>query len=322
MDISHKNLEHLLALDRHRHYGRAAEALGISQPALSRSILALEDRLGISLFRRSRTRVEPTAAGRLVLRHARDMSLLSTGLKSELAEMQGQAQLGLSVVCGHYPAELTVPCALSALMKTRPGVQVKMEVSDWSRGIQSLEQEFCDLAIIELSAESRSIELQRELLNDRQVFAVVNGHHPLAKNPSPTQDDVLGWPWACSVIPKRAARQLGPGPLAAGEFDEATDHFIPRIVASSLSTSLRLVMENDIVGIAPLSIADPYLRDGRLHLVRFNAPWMRLNYGFAWETGKALNPTTRDFMEEVRKTERRQAQRDRQLRKKYGVDSW
>ena len=54
MNLSHKQLEYILTLDRYRHFGRAAEALGISQPALSRSILAAEKRLEATLFDRSR----------------------------------------------------------------------------------------------------------------------------------------------------------------------------------------------------------------------------------------------------------------------------
>ena len=322
MELSHRHLEYLFALDRCRHYGRAAEALGISQPALSRSVLAMERRLGVTLFHRSRNRVEPTEAGRRVLRHARDVALLASELETDLAELEGRTKRKLSVVCGHYPAELTVPRALSALMQQWPDVQVNMEVADWSRGIQLLEQEVCELAVIELSATSQSIELHRELLNDRQVFAVVRSGHPLAEARSPALKDLLAWPWACSQIPQRASQRLDQGPLAAGDFDEKTGYFVPKIVASSLSTSLRLVMENDIVGIAPLAVAEPWLEDGRLRLVRLNATWMRLNYGFVREASKAPSPAVKAFMTQIRAAEEVERERDEALRVRYGVDGW
>ena len=322
MNLSAKHLEYVFALDRHRHYGRAAEALGISQPALSRAVLAMERRLGVVLFHRSRNGVEPTDAGRRVLRHARDVALLASELETDLAELEGRGSRKLSVVCGHYPAELTVPRALSALMREWPSVQVNMEVADWSRGIQLLEQEVCELAVIELSATSRSVELHRELLNDRQVFAVVRAGHPLAEARHPTLGELLAWPWASSQIPQRAAQRLGAGPLAAGDFDEATGYFVPKIVASSLSTSLRLVMENDIVGIAPLSVAEPWLENGRLRLVRLNAAWMRLNYGFVHDASKAPSPAVKAFMAQIRAAEKAERRRDESLRARYGVDDW
>jgi len=322
MKLSHKHLEYFFVLDRHRHYGRAAEALGISQPALSRSVLAAEKRLGVTLFNRSRNRVEPTDAGRRVLQHAREVTLLASELETDLAELEGRAKRKLSVVCGHYPAELTVPRALSALMQEWPDVQVNMEVADWSRGIQMLEQKICELALIELSAASTSVELHRELLNTRQVFAVVRAGHALAKSPQPSLEEVLAWPWACSQIPQRAAQWLGPGPIAAGDFNEASGNFVPKIVASSLSTSLRLVMENDIVGIAPLSVAEPWLENGRLRLVRLNLEWFRLNYGFVRDASHSPSSAVKAFMAHIRTAEEHERVRDAALRARYGMDAW
>ena len=322
MNLSHKHLKYIATLDRYRHFGRAADALGISQPALSRSILAMEKHLGVTLFDRSRNRIEPTGAGSLVLRHARNVALLSSELEAGLAELEGRAHRELSVVCGHYPAELTVPRALSAVMKDQPDLQINMEVADWSRGIQLLEQEICELAVIELSAKSDTLELHRELLNDRQVFPVVRDGHPLARTEQPSLEEVLSWPWACSRIPERAAQQLSPGPLAAGDFDAATGYFVPKIISSSLSTSLRLVMESDIVGIAPLTAAEHWLAEGRLRLVRLNLPWMRLNYGFVRDTGKAPSAVVQAFMERIRAAEEQEKIRDEALRARYGVEDW
>jgi DNA-binding transcriptional LysR family regulator len=322
MDLSHKQLEYILTLDRYRHFGRAAEALGISQPALSRSILAAEKRLEATLFDRSRNGIEATEVGVMVLRHARNVAQLAAELDTHLAELEGRERRALSVVCGHYPAELTVPRALSALMKNWPDIHINMEVADWSRGIQLLEQAVCELAVIELSAKSETLELHHELLNDRQVFPVVREGHPLARSDHPSLDEVLSWPWASSRIPQRAAQQLSPGPLAAGDFDDSTGYFVPKILSSSLSTSLRLVMESDIVGIAPLTAAEPWLADGRLRLVRLNLPWMRLNYGFVREKGKAISTAVDAFMEQIRTAEAQEKARDEELRARYAVDAW
>lgn len=320
MDLSRKHLEYVLALERHRHFSRAANALGISQPALSRSILAVEKRLGVTLFDRSRNPIEPTHAGKLVLQHARDVTLLTSELNEDLAELTGGRRRQLSVVCGHYPAELTVPRALSALMKDHPEIHINMEVADWSRGIQLLEQEVCELAIIELSADSETVELHRELLNDQPVFPVVRNGHPLARNDKPSLDELLAWPWACSRIPQRAARELPSVPLAAGDFDEQTGYFVPKIISSSLSTSLRLVMESDTVGFAPLTTAEPWLAEGRLQLVRLNLPWMRLNYGFVRDASKAPSLAVKAFIERIREAEQTQKARDGALRAQYGLD--
>ena len=61
-----RRLRHALALAEYRNFARAADALHITQPALSRSIQSLEDGLGVRLFDRSPRDVQPTAFGELV----------------------------------------------------------------------------------------------------------------------------------------------------------------------------------------------------------------------------------------------------------------
>ncbi len=68
--IDLKRLRHLTALVQHGNFHRAAEALHLTQPALTRSIQALEAHVGAPLLTRHRTGVEPTELGRLLLRHA------------------------------------------------------------------------------------------------------------------------------------------------------------------------------------------------------------------------------------------------------------
>ena len=72
MDVELRRLRHLIAVAEHGNFGRAAAACYITQPALSRSIQALEAEVGAPLFDRRRTGVELTDMGRLLLRHASD----------------------------------------------------------------------------------------------------------------------------------------------------------------------------------------------------------------------------------------------------------
>ena len=67
MEVELRRLRHLIALAEHGNFGRAAAACYITQPALSRSIQALEAQVGAALFDRRRTGVELTDMGRLLL---------------------------------------------------------------------------------------------------------------------------------------------------------------------------------------------------------------------------------------------------------------
>lgn len=322
MNITFKQYKHLVALNRYRHFGRAADSLSISQPALSRSIQVLERNLGTKLFNRGPGGVEPTETGFLLIQHAKRIVAISAELKTQLADASYRAHHQLSVVCGHYPAELTVPTALSELMNDWPDLQITMEVADWTRKLMQLENEACDLAVGELSAESQCIDLSRELLNDRELLFVVRPGHPLSKLRSPTLEDVLAYPWACSNIPERAALSFGSGPLVAGSFDAERGFFVPKILSASLSTSLKLVMKTDVVGAAPLITAHAHVQRGDLALIRFTAPFMRLNYGFMWEAQKHLSPVAQAFMAKIRIAEQDLAARESALREELGMDRW
>lgn len=322
MDISLRQIEHLLAVERHRHFGKAAEALNISQPALSRSIQTLERSIGATLFTRSRARVEPTETGLIAIRHANRITAATSELRSEIAAAAGQAGRRLAVVCGYYPAELTVPGALSETMNDYPGLQVTMEVADWPKALLLMERDVCDLAVVELSAQREAIELGVEVVNQQQVFFVVRRGHPLSKMKTPGLQEALSFPWACSRIPMRAAKLFGNGPFMAGRLDHDAGVFVPKIIVSSVSTALKLVAENDVVGIATLATAYPYLERRELELVRFRASWMQLNYGFIWHAQKPLSRVAKTFMARIREAERKAAAVERVLRRELGITAW
>ncbi len=73
MDFDLRLLRHARALAEEGSFGRAARALHLTQPALSRSIQELERRTGIQLFDRNKGGVEPTDLGRVFLVHAREL---------------------------------------------------------------------------------------------------------------------------------------------------------------------------------------------------------------------------------------------------------
>jgi DNA-binding transcriptional LysR family regulator len=154
-------IQHALTLARHKNYARAAAALHLSQPALSRSIAGLEATLGVKLFDRTRQGVAPTAFGERLL--ARGLSLVTDAaeLERELKLMQGLKAGVLKVGAGLYPASLSVATAVGRLAARYPQLRMEMRTADWRAVMRSVPSSELDLGIVELSAADHDQRLKR-----------------------------------------------------------------------------------------------------------------------------------------------------------------
>ena len=99
MGLNLNQLRHLLALDRHRNFARAAEELGLTQPALTRSLQMLERIIGARLFDRDRSHVEPTAVGARLIAHARPLLDQAHEVEQDIRQLLG-VEVGC---CGSVP---------------------------------------------------------------------------------------------------------------------------------------------------------------------------------------------------------------------------
>jgi DNA-binding transcriptional LysR family regulator len=119
-------LRYFIAVAERLHFGRAAQALHISQPPLSRAIRALEERLGVALFVRSRRRVELTAEGARLLEEARrligQLERAVQELRGMAAGEQGRLRIGFVSL-----ADFSVlPGLLRGFKSAHPGVRLAL----------------------------------------------------------------------------------------------------------------------------------------------------------------------------------------------------
>src|SRR5262247_1645468 len=112
MGLEIRVMRHLLALDQQHSFARAARQLGVTQPALSRSIQALETSIGARLFDRGRMGITPTDAGALLIDLVRPIVNESDEADRQLRHMlearAGQIRIGV----GPYPADISVGAAV------------------------------------------------------------------------------------------------------------------------------------------------------------------------------------------------------------------
>src|SRR5262245_16843246 len=126
-----RQLRHFVALADHAHFARAAEAVNLSQPALSRSIQALESQLNCQLVDRNPRGITLTAHGRLVLEHARRLLAGSRALNNAVQQLANLETGELRLGCGPFPAARLIPQALARFSTDYPKVTVLLTIENW-----------------------------------------------------------------------------------------------------------------------------------------------------------------------------------------------
>jgi DNA-binding transcriptional LysR family regulator len=203
--IDLKLLHNALILARYRNFARAAEALDMSQPALSRSIAGFEATLGAQLFKRTRTGVEPTAFGERLLARGHELLSQANELERELALMQGTEVDLLRIGAGIYAADICVGPTLARLASQYPNLRVEMNTSSWRTVLEEVLSGRLDFAVMETSVAEHHPRLRSESLPPHPAALYCRADHPLAKKIPRVIDEVFAYPLVGPKLPARAA---------------------------------------------------------------------------------------------------------------------
>ena len=171
-----RQLAAFCAVVERRSFSQAAERLGVTQPAVSLQIRALEKRLGTQLLDRSGRRVEPTEAGLRLYRGAQRMLALEEQLVSDVAsvtegELSGDLVLGAST----GPAAIVVPVLLGEFHREHPEVRVFLTVSDTHTVIERVAARELELGIVGASRRHRGVRYE-PFFSDQVILACPPGH--------------------------------------------------------------------------------------------------------------------------------------------------
>jgi LysR family hydrogen peroxide-inducible transcriptional activator len=173
-----QQLTYLVAVDEHRHFGKAAEACFVSQPALSAQIRELEKRLGSTLFERGNRQVLPTAVGTRVIERARgvlrDMDELVSAAHVDPAELRGPLALGVIPTMAPY----VLPGLLPVLTGAHRRVELHLHELKTSEILRLLRDGGLDLGLLALPVTGGDL-VEVPLAEDPFVLALPE-NHPLA----------------------------------------------------------------------------------------------------------------------------------------------
>ena len=171
-----RQLAAFCAVVEKRSFSQAAESLGVTQPAVSLQVRALEERLGRRLLDRSGRRVEPTEAGLALYRTAQRMLQVERQLIEEFEhEDTGELRGSLTIGASTGPGAHMVPLLLCELQREHPSVRVALTVSDTHTVIEQVAGRELELGVVGALRRHRSLVFE-PIARDEIVLAVPPGH--------------------------------------------------------------------------------------------------------------------------------------------------
>jgi len=159
-----------------RSFSQAAERLGVTQPAVSLQVRALEKRLGAQLLDRSGRRVEPTEAGARLYRSAQRLLALEEEILDELAEeatgeLQGTFEIGAST----GPGGVVLSRMLCQFAAAHPRLQVALSVFDTQTVVERVADRTLELGVVGAAPRHRGVEYE-PFFRDTVILVCPPGH--------------------------------------------------------------------------------------------------------------------------------------------------
>ncbi len=292
INITLKQLRYFEALARHGHFGKAAEACAISQPALSMQIKEMEEVLGASLFERGARQIRLTHFGEVAAERARDI-LRATEELGDLARasrerLVGRLRIGVIPTVAPY----LLPSVVGALTRSYPELDIHVRETVTPNLIDELDEGRLDTAIVALPVSEGTLA-ETALFSER--FVLVRSARE-ANAPMPSADSLremrllLLEEGHCFRDQALSFCNLQSGP--------------PREVldASSLSTLVQMVSAGMGVTLIPEMAVPVETRSASVAISRFEAPEPTRTIGMVWRRSSPLAGQLTEIADIVRQS--------------------
>jgi DNA-binding transcriptional LysR family regulator len=268
-------------------FSRAAEALHLSQPAVSKRVAALEAQLGQPLFDRIGRVVHLTEAGQTLLPHARNVLREIEDSRRALARLSGRVSGRLSIGTSHHIGLHRLPPVLRAYVNQYPDVDLDIHFMDSEEACLAVEQGKLELGIVTLPPEPLPRLEQREVWPD-PMSLVVAPNHPLAQQKKIGVRDLAAYP---ALLPDEKTYTHG---IVKQAFNALGLEPRVRLATNYLETLKMLVSIGLGWSALPDSMADETI-------VRLKVPEIRLarRLGLVWHQRRSLSNAAEALVEKV-----------------------
>lgn len=251
-------LDTLLLVAEKRNFTRAAQALSLTQPAVSHHISQLEQELGVRLFVRGNGDLMLTPEGETVLRYVRRMKTLEKKMAEELQEA-GRRLTRLRIGITHTAESSIVAEVLARYTNENPGISITIVTDNINNLYDMLENFELDLAVVE--GRSTRPELSALMLDTDYLVCVLANTHPLSHSSMITLDEIRQEKLILR-LPNSETRVRFESALAA--IGESIADFQVILEVDNVATIKDLIRKNLGISILARSACMDELRKGKL----------------------------------------------------------
>ena len=297
-ELDLRQLEYFMAAVEQRSLGRAADKLNISQPAISKAIRRLEQRLGVELLDRLPRGVSPTEYGKMLADHGhvihRELARAQEGLSALKLGDAGRVSIG----AGSSMRIRLVPEAILGLLNEHPDIEVDLISQLHDRLIPALKEGRIDIAVCQISNASLNPNLEVFPLYSDKICPTVRAGHPLLKKKHVTAVDCLDYGW---ILPAKEhfGRLLLEGCFLGLNLPE------PNTVIENSSTlfAISMVQRSDLISWHPTQVYENS-GDGEVGALDIPEITITRTVGTSIRRGCVLSPATKLLIENLIETSR------------------
>ena len=283
-----RQLQYFVVLAEELHFGRAADRLQITQPALSKQIAGLEKMLGVQLLFRTKRTVELTHAGQTFLHQARQL-LLQKETAIQFTRRTGWGDIGhLSIGFTKTATQTVLPPLLRDFLQRYPKVEIDMVELATEAQVTALNQDAIDLAFLHPPIDQRGLQVYSIL--EESFVAVLPPQHPLGRY------DII--PLEALAHEPLIIHPRQEGPILYDGFLQVCQMagFQPQIVKESISLQTRLCLVAAGIGITFVSDRFQFLVGGNVVCRPLENCPIYLEFGAAWRQ-RSTNPALHNLLQ-------------------------
>lgn len=265
-------LRHFVSLAQTGSFTRSAEALHLTQPALSRSVQALEEELGETLFDRIGRRSELTPFGQGLLERARRTLLEADELATTGRHMRAGRAGTLRIGLGSGPGAMLMTPLLHTIATDHPRLQVAISRGHTALLAEALRARELDALVVDARSLAPAVDLRVDTLYEMRGAFMCRPDHPLLQRRGPLRfDSVRRYPLASTPLSDEVARTLveryGPAAHPGSCVTLRCEEIASLVDVVTHSDAVLLAIRAAAPGLTELTLAPPLASSARFGLV-------------------------------------------------------